>query len=375
MSAYAPSIEKLASDALGEPVRVGDVRASLFPSFHIELTRVTVGNAQDVKVGKAVAYMSLGSAFGDVKDIGKLVLDHVSAPQDALARLPRWVAADGKPARIALERVQLKDVRLSAKGAELPGFDADVLLAADRSVRGATIEATDGRLTAELTPRERVVDVVLRGRGLVLPIGPGIEFTDFTAKGVASGSELRMSELEYSLYGGQGKGTLNVSWGAVWTAEGTFDLQRVELEPAMNALKADIPSDGTLEAKGRFALQAVALDNLFDAPRVDAVFMVRKGNLSGLDLVRALQSPSRDGTAGGKTKFEEMSGSLSTSDGRIQFNSIKLAAGALTASGQGEISANKDVNGRTYVELRSSANTIRGNFLVQGTLKGMVLRP
>jgi hypothetical protein len=90
---------------------------------------------------------------------------------------------------------------------------------------------------------------------------------------------------------------------------------------------------------------------------------------------RALKARARDATAGGKTKFEEMSGNISTSGGRIQFNGVKLVAGALNASGQGEVSETKEVNGRTYVELRSSANTIRGNFRVQGSLKGMVLRP
>jgi len=375
MSAYAPSIEKTATQALGEPVRVGSVRASLFPSFHVELSNVTVGNAEDVKIAKVVAYLSLGSAFSDDKDIGKLVLDSASAPQEALARLPRWLSTEGKTAQVSLERVQFRAAKLEAKGVALPTFDADILLASDRSVRGVTIETSDGHFTAELTPREQSVDVVARGRGLVLPLGPAVELTDFTARGVANGSGLRITELEYSLYGGQGKGTASVSWGAVWTLEGAFELQRVELEPAMNALKADIPSDGTLDAKGRYAMQAVALDKLFDAPRVDAVFMVRKGNLSGLDLVRALQSPSRDGTAGGKTKFEELSGSISTANGRMQYNGVKLAAGALTASGQGEVEEDKEVNGRAYVELRSSANTIRGSFRVQGSLKGMVLRP
>jgi hypothetical protein len=104
--------------------------------------------------------------------------------------------------------------------------------------------------------------------------------------------------------------------------DGTFQFQRVELEPAMNALKADIPSDGMLEAKGRYSLQSVALERLFDAPRLDGVFTVRKGDLSGLDLVRALQSPSRDGTAGGKTKFEEMS---ATSAPRVGVSSSTAA--------------------------------------------------
>jgi uncharacterized protein involved in outer membrane biogenesis len=375
LSAYAPSIEKAASEAVGEPVRVGGVRASMFPSFHVQLDNVTVGNAQDVRIAKVVAYMGLGSAFGERKDIGKLVLEDVSVPQDALDRASRWISAEGKPATVSVERLVFKVVKVELKTVTLPSFDADILLAPDRSMRAATIETNDGSFTAELTPRERVVDVVARGRNFTAPLGPGFELTDFTAKGHISGTQLRLTELEYSLYGGQGKGTASASWGGVWTVEGDFNVQRVELEPAMAALKVDIVSDGTLEAKGRYALQSAALERLFDAPRVDAVFMVRKGNLSGLDLVRALQSPSRDGTAGGKTKFEEMSGSFSASGGRYVYNGVKLVAGALTAMGQGEIAPNHDVSGRTYVELRSSANVIRGNFRVQGSLRGMVLRP
>jgi hypothetical protein len=375
MSAYAPNIEKAASEAVGEPVRVGGVRASLFPSFHVQLDNVTVGNAQDVRIGKVVAYMSFGSAFGEQKDIGKLVLEDVTAPQDALDRAPRWLSAEGKPAKISIERLLFKAARLELKGGTLPSFDADLLLAPDRSVRAATIETNDGRFTAELTPRESVVDVTARGRNFTPPLGPDFELTDFTAKGQIAGTRLRLTELEYSLYGGQGKGSASVSWGGVWTVEGDFSVQRVELEPAMKALRIDIVSDGTLEAKGRYVLQSAALERLLNGARVDAVFMVRKGNLSGLDLVRALQSPSRDGTAGGKTKFEELSGSLSASGGRYLYNGVRLIAGAMTATGQGEISPNQDVNGRTYVELRSSANVIRGNFRVQGSLKGMVLRP
>ena len=375
MSAYAPDIEKMASEAVGEPVRVTGVRASLFPSFHVQLDNVTVGNAQDVRIGKVVAYMSFGSAWSEQKDIGKLVLEDVSAPQEALSRAQRWLAVDGKPAKMDIERLVFKMVRLTLKNTALPSFDADVLLARDRSVRAATIETNDGRFTAEITPREQVVDVTLRGRNFTPPIGPALEFSDFTAIGKVSGSQLRLTEVEYSFYGGQGKGSARVSWGSTWTVEGDFSVQRVELEPAMTALRVAIVSDGTLEAKGRYVLQSAAVERLFDSPRVDAVFMVRKGNLSGLDLVRALQSPSRDGTAGGKTKFEELSGSLSAAGGRYAYNGVRLIAGALIATGQGEIAPDQDVSGRTYVELRSTANVIRGNFRVTGNVKGMVLRP
>ena len=130
-----------------------------------------------------------------------------------------------------------------------------------------------------------------------------------------------------------------------------------------------------LQAKGRVAAQAASLDQVFQAPRVESTFVVRKGDLSGLDFVRALQSPSRDGTAGGKTKFEEMSGNLGVANRRYQYTGMKLQAGALNAVGQGEINADAQVSGKVYVELRSSASAVKGNFRILGTVKGMTLKP
>jgi hypothetical protein len=351
------------------------VKASLFPGFHLEMTGVTVGNAQDVRAQKVVAYMGIGGLFGGDKAISKLQVEGAEASQDALARMTKWVGVDGAPGKVSVERVVLESAKVEAKGLNLPLFDADILLGPNRSVRAVTLETSGGHLTAEITPREQGVDLVARGRNFVLPAGPAFEFTDFTLRGSAAGSQLRITELEFALYNGQGKGTALVSWGAVWNVEGDFELQRVELEPAMKAVQAHIASDGLLESKGRYLLQSAALESLFDAPRMDAVFAVRKGNLSGLDLVRALQSPSRDGIAGGKTRFEELSGNLSTSGGRYQYNGVKMLAGALSANGQAEVTPSGEVNGRTYVELRSSANVVRGNFRITGSTKGMVLKP
>ena len=70
---------------------MGNVHASLFPSFHVRLSNVVVGNAQDVKIDKLTAYMGIGGLFGDRKEISKLVLDGVSASQEALARVPGWL--------------------------------------------------------------------------------------------------------------------------------------------------------------------------------------------------------------------------------------------------------------------------------------------
>jgi hypothetical protein len=70
-----------------------------------------------------------------------------------------------------------------------------------------------------------------------------------------------------------------------------------------------------------------------------------------------------------------MSGNFSANGGRYQVSGVKLQAGAMNANGQADISQSRDVNGRVYVELRSSATAVRGNFRILGTVKGMVLKP
>ena len=83
----------------------------------------------------------------------------------------------------------------------------------------------------------------------------------------------------------------------------------------------------------------------------------------------------RDGVQGGKTKFDELSGNLSVAGARYSYSNVRLDAGLLSASASGELLPNRDVNGRAYVELRSSSNLVKGNFRITGNLKAIVLKP
>ena len=143
----------------------------------------------------------------------------------------------------------------------------------------------------------------------------------------------------------------------------------------MKALKIDVTSSGSLDTKARFSMQSPSFDTLFNAPRVDATFLVQKGDLSGMDFVRALQSPNRDGTQGGKTKFDDLSGNLVVNGSRYTYSNVRLIAGLLSASGAGEVLPNRDVSGRAYVELRSSANVVKGSFKITGDTKAIILKP
>jgi hypothetical protein len=376
LSAYAPEMEKLASERIGEPVRIGAVHASVFPAFHLKMESVTVGKQQDVRVPSVIAYMDIGSVFSGEKLIKSLEIDQLQATQDVLGRLPGWLADDGtKGASIKIRRIVLKGTKLEVKGAALPAFNAQVYLAEDGNVTRAMVDTVDGHFDAEISVAASGAEINARVKNFSPPLGPRIEVTEGTVKGVLSGNQIRLSEMDLYLYGGQAKGQAVFSWGPPWSLEGDFDLRRIDLEAAMKALKIDISSEGLLDAKGRYALQANALAALFDNPRVEATFNVQKGALSSFDFVRALQAPTRDGVQGGKTKFDDLSGTLSVGGGRYTYSNARLRAGLLAASGACEILPDREINGRAYVELRSSSNIVKNTFKITGTLKAIVLKP
>jgi len=373
LSAYAPEMEKLASERIGEPVRIGAVHASLFPGFHLKPENVTVGQQQDVRVPGMTAYMDIGSVFGGEKLIKTLELEQVHATEDALGRVPGWLA--NTTSAIKVRKIVLRNTKLEVRGAEVPAFNAQLFLAPDGSLTRATIDTLDGHFDAELLNIASGAEVSARVKNFSLPLGPALEVSEGTAKGVLNGNQIRLSEMTLYLYGGQAKGQAALTWGSSWTLEGDFELKRVDLGTGMKALKIDIPSEGLLDAKGNYALQANSLPALFDNPRVEANFSAQKGALSGFDLVRALQAPTRDGVQGGKTKFDDLSGTISVAGAHYSYGNARLHAGLLNANGACEVMPNREINGRAYVELRSSSNVVKNTFRITGNLKAIILKP
>jgi uncharacterized protein involved in outer membrane biogenesis len=376
MNTYIPSIEKLASAHIGEPVTIGSVRVSVLGGFSMNLDNVKLGATQDVKIDKVELSLDFGSVFGEVKVIRNIMVESASVAQEVLPRLPKWMDAAVTNRNVQVRRVVLKGARLESSTVKLPNFDAEFDLSPEGAIQKAALEAVDGKLSVQITPRGGEFDItVTAGKGWVPPIGPQIEFTDFSAKAVASRNQIRVDEFRALLYGGAAMGSALINWGGPWSVEGQLTSERIALQELMPVFTRDAKSSGQLQATLRYSSTAPDLVTLFDAPRIDGTFVIRKGDLDGVDLVRALQMGGRQNVQGGATRFEEISGAVSVAGGRYQYRNLKLASGLLSATGGFEVFPSKDVNGRVFIELRSQVAQIRGNFIIDGNLKAVVLKP
>ena len=376
VNAYIPSIEKLASDHIGEPVTIGTVRVSVLGGFSMDLDNVKLGATQDVKIDKVELTLDLGSVFGEVKVIRNIRVESASVAQEVLPRLPKWMEAAVTDKNVQVRRIVLKDTKLESRTVKVPNFDAEFDLSPEGVIQKAALDAVDGKLSVQITPRGAEFDIVVSaGKGWVPPIGPQVEFTDFSAKAAVSRNQIRVEEFRALLYGGAANGSALINWGGPWSIDGRLTSERITLQELMPVFTRDAKSTGQLEATLRYSLAAPDLVTLFDVPRIDGTFVMRKGDLDGVDLVRALQMGGRQNVQGGATRFEEISGAVSVAGGRYQYRNLKLASGLLSATGGFEVLPSKDVDGRVFVELRSQVAQIRGNFVIDGNLKAVVLKP
>ncbi len=376
LSPWAPDIERIASQRLGEPVHVGSLRATVFPRVQLILNRVTVGAAQDVRAASVTLVPEIGSLFSETKNLKAVEIQGLDIAADGLLRSNGWLKGGGaKPELVRVPLIKIKEATLDLPGVALPSVSALIKLSNEAEVLSISATTMDDRLQVDLVPRVSNVEVSIKGRNFTLPVGPALEVMDLQGTGTISAGELRMTRLEYFLYGGQGSAEATVRWQDGWTLESNFDFQRLSLETAMRAFRIQVISDGALDAKGIVRLRSPKLETLFQEPQIDASFTVRRGNLAGFDIPRALQQRHRDGVQGGKTRFEELTGNLMARDGIYQYRQVKMTAGVLKSGGQVDISPTGSVSGRISAELRSSAGVIRGNFTVSGNDQATMLKP
>jgi hypothetical protein len=374
MSGYVPAFERFASNNIGEPVSIGSMKMSFMSGLQFKLTNVSVGATQDLILNDVTVTPELGSILGDrivIKSIdavgGKIV-------KEALSRLPLWQNSSAQDSRMQVKSIALRGINPEMRTFKLPSVNVDIKLGQDGQVRSTRIETTNGKLYVTIVPGDSNKSVTIGASDWVPPFGTPIAITDFLATGSFTGSVLNLSEWDATVYGGLVKGSAQISWTSGWRATSQFEFVRVATDELLAAFTKTAKATGTASGKVGFSARSGSLHTLLDSPSLQASFLVKKGSLNGVDLVRALQVGSA-GSQGGSTKFQELSGDVTISNGRFNYRNVFLNAGILSATSDFNIATNQAVSGRVTVALRSSAQRLTANLNVTGSLKGVLLRP
>ncbi len=347
--------ERLASTQLGQPVKIKSGNISLLPSPAIRLENVTVGANGNVKIAVARANPDFASALGGQPQLKSIDLEGVTLDAAGLGGV---LFGRGKSTALGLESVRATGVKIAVPGVTLPEFEATGTLTPDGNLLKIAVSNPNRTIQAEIQPQSGKALVELSVAKPNALFGLPFDVETLAAKGVATANEFTASEFDAKLLDGVARGKGILRWPGALAFDGSFELRQVDAKRITAILV------GRLQGSGSLAAQGESLEKLGAAARVDGNFAVSKGQITGVDLSRTLQSGK---SVGGTTPFNELTAQAQLDRGQLALRGVKMDAGALSANGSVDVDGGRSIAGRFAADLKTPGGVVRATLQVSGT--------
>ena len=361
-------VEKLASDSIGEPVKVQEVHASLFPQPNLVLTGVSVGSNAEVKIGSVNIVSAISMLFKDVKDIQSIAINNVTLTPAEFARQAKWVDGTAKSGKLNIAQITLKQISFKVSDLEPETFNGKVTLTSSGELGNVELTNARGNMTLLLTPQNGSCAVTLTASDWQPPLFKRLALDEVTATGVISQNQLSFSQIEAKAFGGTIKARGELSWAGRLSTSGNFELIKMTLPRLLSAYDSGVAVDGILNATAAFTGSADQASALVQATEVDANFEALTGKVNGIALSHALvagpgSKPLPDADF---TRFDTLTGNLQYKGGQYKYKQFALKTEQFRARGNFNIEPDKTVSGKISAELTSTSQRRQGSFVVSG---------
>ncbi|HYX64065.1 MAG TPA: hypothetical protein VE935_07595, partial [Burkholderiales bacterium] len=352
--------EQAATQALGQPVRIGSARLWLFTGVQLRLENVRVG---ETRIREVHAHPSLAWLWDERKTFSLVELDRLSLPQAAFGEA---LLSGVRTEHFAVERVKVRSLELPGALVLPKPLEADVFFDAKGAPRSVTLSGPDG-LDARILPKGDVVEFEATAGGLPLPIAPEVVLSKFAMKGRATRRGMDIAEWGGAIYNGAISGTARVRWGSSWDVDGAITVRGINAAVFAPALL----SEGNAEGSGRFSMSAADPTKLAGTGRLEGRFAIGKGTLGSFDLSRAIQTRGKQVT--GTTQFAELNGQVTYDRGVVALRNVTIGAGALNAGASADIGKGGALSGRIVADVRTAAQTLSATLNLGGTVREPVV--
>lgn len=381
---WIPKIEAAASEALREPVRIGDLGLALLPTPRVTASAIVVGSDEGVRIGEVEAVPALLSLFGTPRVVKRLVVRDARIAQAAVERIqgalaagggdPAAAAAAGPPA-VAVREIRVSGLTLVLKAGTVGPLDGEIDLGPANEPQQGFVKTADGRMRLDFEPEGGKLRIALAARDWTVPAGPAVRFEQLGVKGMLEGTTLDLPDIDARLYGGTTRGTLRVNWAQGLKLAGDFTTADVEVRDLVPLFSPKTRVSGRLGAKTKLSADAKSPGKLAEALRVESRFDIRQGVLQGVDIAQAASLALNMKSSGGKTEFDEFSG-LAVLDGKGQhLRDLKVSSGSFAAKGYVDVSRKQELSGVIEAELKKGMTLVAVPLQVSGTVGSPVLYP
>jgi uncharacterized protein involved in outer membrane biogenesis len=392
------TLEAQLSASFGQPVRIGNAGASVFPRVALQLSDVAIGNPASVTVEQASVSTGLRGLFSRRIEDAEVVLAGGRVLLPAALALTTQAgdpgtqssAEDGALTIVSVRLISLRNVQFVVGPTSLR-FDMESALAGDRldvSRLTATSERTkleaSGALTSvsasrgAFTVKAGVLDLdelINLASGFTTPVQEatdadrpssaatmrltlditapsgslaGYGFSELTTKLEGMPSRILMEPLSLRAFGGTFKGKLEVNTSSSTPAL-TLRGNIAGINVARLAESAGIPGSISGSLGGTVALKSQGTDSaaLVRSAHGSAAAAITNGSIPGLDMVRtivlAFGKPSGAPPAGSGSAFTHLGGDFVIQNGVVRSDNLTFA------------SRDFDMHGRASLRVQSGA--------------------
>ncbi len=371
LSHFIPKLTQIASEKLGQPVEIDDLRLHLLPTPRVVARGIAVGRRIDVTIGELAIVPDLMSFVSGPRIVREIRAERVVVEETALAAIPKGMpkGAGGEP--IHVRRLVLKDVTVRHSRLKLPQFDADVALGDGFALEHALLEARDGSMRLEIEANKAFA---FTAKQWTLPAGAPLKFDALVVQGTLKGEQLDLTKIEGLLYGGKIAGSVRATWAKQWQLAGKATLAGVDLVPVQQALGKTAKLSGRLKADAAFSSRARTADQLGSALAIDGPFEVEGGAYQGVDLSKAGDLTGKP-AVGDATTFEELRGLLQLRGRQVKVNELCMRSPKIVAGGNFEIAPDEKLSGKLDISVAKTGGFVGVPVSLGGTTSDPSVTP
>lgn len=344
---YIAPLEQRLSAQLKQPVHIGGMSAASFPP-KLQLKTVTVGNAQEIKVGSVVLNFELLSLLSEVKVISNAELQDVSIQGNLLDKQAASLKSLGSILQYPVRHLTLQRVKIVTDEVALPILSGIADIDAQGEFSRVSLHSTDDKLGLDLQSNQGRWKLGVNLKESSLPLVPDVVFSDLSAKGDLNDGEVNFTEVDGHLYNGILLGNAKLNWRKGWQLQGHLEAKTFELNKMFpkNGIEGEMFGDAT------FSLVGARLSQIGDAPRLDGSFTVKNGTVNGFDMVETARLLSREHMVGGRTHFEDMIGTVQLENHTQHYRQLRIISGMLNASGSFDVAPGNQLSGNFNAEIK-----------------------
>ena len=356
LEGFVPELSRLASEKLGQPVSIGELRLHMLPTPRGVAKEIVVGKRREVLVGELQIVPELLSLVSGPPTIRLILASDIVLKEAALAipgHMPKGPAS-GEEVRI--RAIELRKVKLLHPALRLPEFNLHAELGEGLVVEQAELHTTDGAVSLQLTPQGGGLSkVLMQAKAWTLPAGPPLRLDELMAQGTLKGDRLDLPAISGRLYGGQLSGAARAEWGRLWQISGKASLDGVDLVPLQRDLGKKAQLSGRLKSEATFTARGRTPEQLQNSVSLDGPFQVFGGEYHGYDLskmsVRQLE-------AGGSTRFDQLTGQVQVRGREVRVTELCARSPSLAVGGNVTIAPDAKLSGKLDVSVTQTGGFV-----------------